>query len=925
MSHLAPAQLGRSIVVGPGAPVPDRWANAPRIVIDPELVTDQKRLAPVVDDLQRRYIERVPTVIELDPSVRLDPEETTELAPYELGGEFTFLHERLVKAIWHNSYDGRSDDLKWWWATKAASLPGVTVGGPADVLLDGSTPAWVDGGPRQPLSLEHAVVHHESVELGRMSTAAGVTEPGAALARDQLAAVSHLAGPARIIAPAGSGKTRVLVSRLRHLIDDRGIEPELITALAYNNRAAEEMRSRLPSEWSRRVRTIHSLGLEIVRDARPGVEVAGDGEVRARLQQIAPALPRPNTDVIAPFIDALSDVQIGLRHPDEVEEATDDVPGFAGVFERYRERLLADKRVDYGEMIYGAIEALCRDAALRRRWQHTCRHLLVDEFQDLTPGYLLLIRLLASPGLNVFGVGDDDQVIYGYQGADPRFLIDYAELFPGAGAHALEVNYRCPRDVVESSVTLLSYNDERVPKVIRAASELRGLDVVLAPDAEVATRAADWSRSLLDDGAQTADLAVLARVNSALMPVYAAFVLAGIPVRSELTPDLLNRSVLRATFAWWRMALDPEHIRRDDLFEAVRRPARGLVRAAAAAIGNRRGPFSVDDLAAMADRFEDKQAVRWEEFCDDIVAASSATASTTGLLDFLVNTVGLRGSAEALDSGRSRIGAAHHGDDLIALIRVAPLCPVPAKFEGWLREILATPGRPDGVLLSSVHRVKGLEWDHVLVFGADSGVTPHRLSDDIEEERRVFHVAITRGIRSVTLLADRSRPSPFLEELTAPASPRAKEPKRPQPKTPARSGGLIVREGDEITVTGGYRGKVMAVHPKGVTLELGTGAKLEVAWGERVRRGPESGPLLQGSPTSAAGTGDLVERLRAWRLDKARELGVPAYVIFNDRTLDDLVESRPTDEAALLRVHGIGTAKLESFGDDLLAVIAAAE
>src|SRR5690606_17558874 len=111
-----------------------------------------------------------------------------------------------------------------------------------------------------------------------------------------------------------------------------------------------------------------------------------------------------------------------------------------------------------------------------------------------------------------------------------------------------------------------------------------------------------------------------------------------------------------------------------------------------------------------------------------------------------------------------RIGSAHHGDDLSALLRVAPLCPAPKEFEGWLRKLLATPSRPDGVLLSSVHRVKGLEWDHVLVFGADSGAMPHRLSDDIEEERRVFHVALTRGIRTVTVIADETRPSPFLRE-----------------------------------------------------------------------------------------------------------------------------------------------------------------
>ena len=125
--------------------------------------------------------------------------------------------------------------------------------------------------------------------------------------------------------------------------------------------------------------------------------------------------------------------------------------------------------MDHDEQIYGAIEVLLTNVDIRRELQAECRHLLVDEFQDLTPAQLLMLRLVAAPAYDAFGVGDDDQVIYGYAGADPAFLIDYDRYFPGAAHLQLEVNYRCPADIVGAASNLLTYNRVRVPKTIRAA------------------------------------------------------------------------------------------------------------------------------------------------------------------------------------------------------------------------------------------------------------------------------------------------------------------------------------------------------------------------------------------------------------------------------------------------------------------------
>ena len=908
------------MVVGPGSPAPLAWSDADRIPIDVALLADSDKLLSIVNDAQRRYVKRLPTVYELDvPPDELSRVETTDASPYELGSRFTFLRQRLGKVVWHNSYDARTDPPVWWWGHKAASRLDVTVGGPADVIRSDGTPAWIDGGPRQPLDLDEMVIHHESADLGRETPVPPFIEPSVDLATDQHEAVSHLVGPARVIAPAGSGKTRVLTARVRHLIEDRDIEPEILTALAYNRRAAAEMVERLPGGSRLNVRTIHSLGWEILRMAKPGIRLIEEREQRRRLEPISAAPPRANTDTIGPYLEALDEVRIGLRDPEQVEAERDDVPGFTDTFGRYREGLERAGEADHSEQIYGAIEALCRLPDLRARWQAQCRHLLVDEFQDLTPAYLLLIRLVASPGLDVFGVGDDDQVIYGYAGADPGFLIDFEDLFPGATSHALEVNYRSPADVVESAINLLGYNKRRVNKTISSVSERQGLEIVTKPGDELGMTAANHIATAIKGGAEPEAIAVLSRVNSSLLPVHVALSEAEVPFRSPLTSATLDRTVLRAAFAWIRIALDPDEMSRNDLFEIIRRPGRGITRLFGEMIGRRRGPFSLGELAELGETLDGRRADRWGELCDDIAHAAQSTASTPRLLDVLTHSIGLDRAAAALDAGRTRADRAAQGDDLTALRRVAPLGPEPDRFEAWLREHLATPTNPGGVTLSTVHRVKGLEWDHVVVFGADRGSMPHELSDDIEEERRVFHVAMTRGRQTVTVLVDEARPSRFLAELDGTA-PTELPPSREDLAT-ARipSDAVFVEVGDEITIMGGQRGVVDEILTTGVVVKsAGNGAMLSVPFGEKVGKAGVYGRLTPGGQSVDAG---LMDKLKTWRLAQARAQGVPAFVVFNDRTLAALAAIRPDTEEGLLQVPGIGPAKLEAYGDQLLDLL----
>lgn len=879
MTFPGPEVLGRGIVVSPGDRSP--LESAERVVVDREVLGNPESLQEMVDRLHRHWVERRPVTVELGVEAsELRHPVVEQRAPWMLGPGFTPLLERLHFLVWANNWDVRNGDPIWWWSRKAERL-GARIGGSADIILPGGEHAWVDGGPRAPLDIP--IVHSQTVERGLLRLQPPFHPSDSDLAEDQRAAVEHPAGPVRVIAPAGSGKTRTLGARLLHLVDQRGVEPAIVTAVAYNNRAAREMRERLARE-DLHIRTIHSLGWAILREARPDVTLLGEREVRRRLSGMIPKRPQPNTDVAGPYLEGLSEIRIALRDPVEVEEGRKDVEGLARIFPRFRSLLDRRNEVDYDEQIYGAVEALLEDPALRKRWQKRCRHLLVDEFQDLTPAYLLLLRILASPELSVFGVGDDDQTIYGYAGADPRFLIDFDGYFPGAGTSALTVNYRCPAEVVSAASRLLSYNRIRVPKTIEPSADpgRDQLRVITPAGEQMALEPAGMVSRWLGEGVAANRIAILARVNSALLPMLAALCEAGVPFRSQLDTGLLNRTTMRATLAWIRLALDPESMTRGDLLEAVRRPARRINRLASELIPA--GRTSLGVLAKLGDGLDERKANTWQRFAQAIEEASQVAKQSKSavLLDYLSGELGLGRVAGSLDSRRGRADRSTHTDDLVALRRASTVYRNLSTFEVRLRELLGGDRSPsEGVNATTIHKVKGLEWERVIVFGADRGLVPHLLADDVEEERRVLHVAITRGRQEVVVVAEQGRESPFLPELTRKYRPPPVPTHGLTPSVPS----LSTQAGDAQT-TGGQ-------------------------------------PVTSPADTGPAPPHDeqLFEKLREWRLEKARQQGVAAFIILYNRTLEEICRVRPRSRAELLQVSGIGDRKLADYGKDILEVV----
>ena len=805
-----PTALGRGLVVEPGGSLPRPARSWPQYSIDQHAL---EKPDEVVAELDAAWRTRQPSVVEL--AVRLaalKQPETCELPPYELGPNFAFPRERLHFLVWANRYDGRTTNgaatgPRWHHVQRAIRLgasPAIDDRG--DVVLPDGTPAWVDGGPRcGSLDLQGDRGKAPVLHVNQMW--AGVLQPDRegvprdALASDQAAAVRHTVGPACVLAAAGSGKTRVLTARLRHLLADRGWAAGTVTALAYNNRAAAEMRARTRDIPQAQIRTLHSLGYEILgRVHRGRPRLLDEREIRNLLQPFVPARRRANDDVYAPYLEALGEVRGALRSPGEVEATRQDVPGFAAVFDAYRRRLDRIDAIDHDEQIYGAVAVLLKDAEVRRWAQRRCSHLLVDELQDLTPAQLLLIRLLGAPAYDVYGVGDDDQVIYGYAGADPRFLVDYDEFFPGAARYVLETNYRCPPAIVEAAANLLQHNRQRVAKATRPAGAeqsqgspagrhpARALTVSRSRDTEIGRRLVESVQSRLAEGVMPSHIAVLTRVNAGLLAPQMLLSQAGVAVVPAVDDRMLARTGIRAALAWLRLALaakDRRSLDGRDLAEAARRPSRRLSRGVLGALG--RGEWPLRRIARFADGIDEpRQRAGLHALHDDIDRLgrlARSGASTARLLVEVRDAVDLGGALRRLDGVRSSASTVRGGhiDDLNALLLVAQESADPAGFEPWLRHALGstTPPHPrhgrgdpdrtrDGVVLSTVHRVKGLEWPHVVIWDVSDGVMPHHLShssDQVEEERRVFHVALTRAQRSVTLLARAGDESPFLAEM----------------------------------------------------------------------------------------------------------------------------------------------------------------
>ena len=621
----------------------------------------------------------------------------------------------------------------------------------------------------------------------------------------QREAVLHVDGPLLVVAGAGSGKTRVLTHRVAHLIRAHGIKPNEILAITFTNKAATEMRERLERMLGRTARAIWILtfhaacGRMLRREAerlgyRSNFTIYDQADqvrlVKACLEELG---KDPKRFTPRGIHAQISNAKNQLVTP---EEYTARISSFwdqtvAEVYELYQQRLFRSNAVDFDDILMLTVQVLERFPEARERWQTAFRHILVDEYQDTNHAQYRLLQLLAGKHRNVFAVGDPDQSIYAFRGADIRNILDFERDFGGAGVVALEQNYRSTNRILEAANAVIDCNRDRKPK--RLWSELGDgdpVEVVEVEDEHAEARfvAAEVAR-LVESGTSASEIAVFYRTNAQSRVLEDVLVRQGVPYQVIGGPRFYERAEIRDAVAYLAVLLNS-----DDavaLMGIANRPRRWI------------GDTSIRRLVAHADALG---ISLWQAMADP-EAAGVATASARAIRSFRLMMETLMSSAQELEvdelvqavldrsgtieayEAERTIEARGRIENLEELVGSAQEYrrradePSLAEFleEVQLQSDQDTLVSDEGqVTLMTIHNAKGLEYRVVFLIGMEEGIFPHSRSiedNEVEEERRLAYVAMTRAMERLTLTHATARslygrreynlPSRFLDELPA--------------------------------------------------------------------------------------------------------------------------------------------------------------
>jgi len=618
---------------------------------------------------------------------------------------------------------------------------------------------------------------------------------------EQAEAVTAPDGPLLVLAGAGSGKTRVLTHRIAHLMS-RGVEPWRIAGVTFTNKAAEEMRRRvdiLAGGAASRVmlHTFHALGARLLREHGDalglprGFSILDEDDSLVLVKASLAALGRSGDIAAEAAWSRISAAKSsGLGPAGFRERAAGPLDGLvADVFDGYEEGKARAAAADFDDLITLPVRLFTEHPGLAERFHDKVRHILVDEYQDTSPAQYAMLKALAGPRRNVTCVGDPDQSIYRWRGADIRNILEFERDFPDARVVTLERNYRSTPAILSAASELISHNRKRKPKKLWAEGPRgRPLAFHLAMDQDSEARfAAGAVMRLMEEGARPSDFAVLYRTNAQSRALEEAFVHARIPYTVVGGMKFYARREVKDMLSYLRLLVNPADT--VAFARAASAPPRGIgetslarlagaaavsgqpVLAAAAtpealALVPARSRPAVQGFLGLMRRLEAEAAERgWSE-------ALALASRESGYADWLAR--GERGEAEdRMGNVRELLSAARSSEESGSSLEEF------MEHAALLADIDAWKGAEPGTVLMTLHNAKGLEFPHVIVCGLEEGLLPHASSiadeDELEEERRLFYVGLTRAKETVTLAAARGRrtrdrfswclPSRFLSEL----------------------------------------------------------------------------------------------------------------------------------------------------------------
>src|SRR6202030_1363943 len=595
---------------------------------------------------------------------------------------------------------------------------------------------------------------------------------------EQRLAAENTEGPVLILAGAGTGKTRAITFRMANLIG-KGTPAEAILAVTFTNKAAEEMQTRVsdlllragvPPErpW---ISTFHSLCARLLRREAVHAGLAKDFAIyddddQLAAVKLAMAKLQIDDEALTPR-NVLSRISFAKNHaqtPEQVraEAFGPDTRKVADIYAGYEALLKQSKAVDFDDLLLRSARLLREVPQVREKWRNRFAYLHVDEYQDTNRVQYELLRMLTNERQNVCVVGDEDQSIYRWRGADVSILLSFSQDFPAAKVIRLERNYRSTQKILDAAGAVVANNPDRLGKTLRAENEAGGnLRYFEARDAQPEAEfvAGELERILGDDSDQTC--AVEYRTNFQSRSFEEAFRRRGVRYKLVGGFSFYNRAEVKDTLAYVRLALHPE----DDisLLRVLNVPARGIGKTTVDALRDVAQKESLSFWDAMESLMTNPASSRavaplraFRELIQRLQEGYSAkepaeylryVLDETGYMSALKDRNApedvprienleelVRAVAEAMDAGES----------FTEFLDAAALVSDADSFEG----------KP-GVTLITLHSTKGLEFDHVFLTGMEDGICPHSRSINeekgIEEERRLVYVGMTRARKSLTL------------------------------------------------------------------------------------------------------------------------------------------------------------------------------
>lgn len=640
------------------------------------------------------------------------------------------------------------------------------------------------------------------------------------LSEAQTAAVTHTGGPALVIAGAGSGKTRVLTRRVAYLIRDRGVSPFSILAITFTNKAAREMKERcevLVGDMVRNmwVGTFHSICVRMLRRFADRVGYRSDfciydrSEQRELVKRIMKELSIDEKRVDAgAILNAIGRAKNRLQGPGDLERERGPSSPFtidvARVFRRYQDELRACNTMDFDDLLGKTARLLNDDRGVLHHYQEKFQHILVDEYQDTNHAQYRLVRLLGEKHRNVFVVGDSDQSIYGWRGADIGNILSFEADYPEAKIYKMEQNYRSTQPILQAAQRVIGRNLRRQSKTLwtRRAGDAPVCFYQAESGEMEAQFVITYAQQLVRDGERRwSDFGILYRTNAQTRLFEEACVRRGVPYQILAGTKFYDRLEIRDAVAFLRVLVNENDW--VSLRRIINRPSRGIGPTTLQRLEDFAAQEGLDIHSALA-RAADIPGLRrpqrnaletfWNavqtvlDGMDDSEPAEilGAILEESGYLEHL-RAEGDRGRQENLDelvasamgfasdlrSGRVP-GAGtipdHGGQALAAFLSEVALVSDVDDYEG----------DADRMTLLTVHSAKGLEFPVVFLVGMEEGLLPHGRSledsDQLEEERRLCYVGMTRAQDQLVLTCARSRslygefptpamPSRFLREM----------------------------------------------------------------------------------------------------------------------------------------------------------------